>query len=66
MHPSTSWRTPVFSEKYDITKHPNYRFLSDADSKLAFIIRKEVDKNMKLETDRVSEIYNMGFVSSDA
>ena len=57
---------PFLSEKYDITRHPNYRFLSDADSKLAFIIRKEVDKNMKLETDRVSEIYNMGFVSSDA
>jgi type IV secretion system protein VirD4 len=54
------------SEKYDITRHPNYRFLSDTDSKLAFIFRKEVDKNMKLETDRVSEIYNMGFVSSDA
>ena len=57
---------PFLSEKYDITRHPNYRFLSDADSKLAFIFRKEVDKNMKLETDRVSEIYNMGFVSSDA
>lgn len=56
---------PFLSEKYDITRHPNYRFLSDADSKLAFIFRKEVDKNMKLETDRVSEIYNMGFVSSD-
>ena len=57
---------PFLSEKYDITRHPNYRFLSDADSKLAFIFRKEVDINMKLETDRVSEIYNMGFVSSDA
>ena len=57
---------PFLSEKYDITRHPNYRFLSDADSKLAFIFRKEVEKNMKLETDRVSEIYNMGFVSSDA
>lgn len=57
---------PFLSEKYDITRHPNYRCLSDADSKLAIIFRKEVDKNMKLETDRVSEIYNMGFVSSDA
>ena len=57
---------PFLSEKYDITRHPNYRFLSDTDSKLAFIFRKEVDKNMKLETDRVSEIYNVGFVSSDA
>ena len=56
---------PFLSEKYDITRHPNYRCLSDADSKLAIIFRKEVDKNMKLETDRVSEIYNMGFVSSD-
>ncbi len=27
---------PFFSEKYDITRHPQYRYLSDADKKNAF------------------------------
>ena len=27
---------PFFSEKYDITRHPQYKYLSDADKKNAF------------------------------
>lgn len=27
---------PFFSDKYDITRHPNYEYLSDADKKNAF------------------------------
>lgn len=30
---------PFFSDKYDITKHPNYKYLSDADPRNAFDIR---------------------------
>ena len=29
---------PFLSDKYDITRHPNYRYLSDADPKTAFDI----------------------------
>ena len=29
-------REPFFSEKYDITKHPRYKYLSDADKKNTF------------------------------
>ena len=31
---------PFLSNKYDITKHPNYRYLSDADPRNAFNIEK--------------------------
>lgn len=31
---------PFLSKKYDITKHPNYKYLSDADPKNAFNIEK--------------------------
>jgi type IV secretion system protein VirD4 len=31
---------PFLSDKYDITKHPNYKHLSDYDSKNAFDIEK--------------------------
>ena len=34
---------PFFSDKYDITKHPNYRYLSDADPKNWF--RPEIELN---------------------
>ena len=31
---------PFFSNKYDITKHKRYKYLSDYDPKLAFDIEK--------------------------
>lgn len=34
---------PFFSDKYDITKHPNYKYLSDYDKKNTF----DVERYMK-------------------
>ena len=31
---------PFFSDKYDITKHPNYKYLSDYDPRNAFDMEK--------------------------
>ena len=33
---------PFFSDKYDITKHPNYRYLADADPKNWYQVEKEI------------------------
>ncbi len=33
---------PFFSKKYDITKHPNYKYLSDADKKNAFDVERYI------------------------
>ena len=51
---------PFLSDKYDITKHPNYRFLSDADPKLVFEINKGVGKSMRLEYDQSADLYEIG------
>ena len=39
---------PFFSHKYDITKHPNYRYLSDYDPKNAFDIERFLSTRMPL------------------
>ena len=35
---------PFFSDKFDITKHPNYRYLSDTDPKNAFDMEKHIKR----------------------
>lgn len=39
---------PFLSEKYDITKHPNYKYLSDFHPKNAFHIEKYLSHQLKL------------------
>ena len=38
---------PFFSKKYDITKHPNYKYLSDADKKNAFDVERYIRTQRK-------------------
>lgn len=40
---------PFLSDKYDITRHPNYQYLSDADPKNAFDIEKFLSHKLKLK-----------------
>ena len=47
---------PFLSDKFDITKHKNYRFLSDAEAKNAFDIGQHI--NRKLEV-KPNELYEM-------
>jgi len=42
---------PFLSDKYDITKHKNYRYLSDADKKNTFDIAKYVSTRLKVKPD---------------
>ena len=51
---------PFLSDKYDITKHPNFRYLSDADPKLAFGLYNRVGKSMQLEYDQSADLYEIG------
>ncbi len=50
---------PFFSEKYDITKHPNYKYLSDFDKKNAFDIEKFLSTKLKLKGNDVYEVYDL-------
>lgn len=50
---------PFFSDKYDITKHPNYKYLSDFDKKNAFDIKKFLSTKLKLKGSDVYEVYDL-------
>ena len=47
---------PFLSRKYDITKHKNYRFLSDANPKNAFNIEKYLSTKLILKPDDKYEV----------
>ena len=46
---------PFLSDKFDITKHKNYRYLSDADPKNAFDISRHVSTKLKVKPDEQYE-----------
>ena len=50
---------PFMSNKYDITKHPNYKYLSDANPKNNFDIEKYLSAQLKTKPDEVYQIYEV-------
>ena len=51
---------PFFSDKFDITKHPNYRYLSDADPKNAFDMEKHIKRRpVIVKPDEVFDYYEL-------
>jgi type IV secretion system protein VirD4 len=55
---------PFMSNKYDITKHPNYKYLSDASEKNYFDIEKYLSTQLKTKQDDVYEVFEID--TSDA
>ena len=57
---------PFFSDKFDITKHPKYKYLSDADKKNAFDMEKHLRRRPAIvKPDEVFDYYEID-VSEDA
>ena len=51
---------PFFSDKFDITKHPKYKFLSDADPKNAFDMEKHIKRRPALvKPDEEFDVYEV-------
>ena len=50
---------PFLSSKYDITKHPHYKYLSDADPKNAFDVERFIRRKMKVKADTVTDVYKV-------
>ena len=57
---------PFFSKKYDITKHPNYKYLSDADKKNAFDVERYIRAQRKkkrtpavVEPEELFDLYDI-------
>ena len=56
---------PFLSDKYDITRHPNYSLTSDYDGKNAFDIEQFLSSELKLKMDDAFEVYEVD-LSEDA
>ena len=50
---------PFLSSKYDITKHPHYKYLSDADPKNAFDVERFIRRKMKVKANTVTDVYEV-------
>lgn len=50
---------PFLSNKYDITKHPNYKYLSDADERNYFDIEKFLSTQLKTKQDDVYDVFEV-------
>lgn len=50
---------PFLSEKYNITQHPNYRYLSDYDKRNSFDIEKYLSTKLKSKPDEVYDVYEI-------
>lgn len=50
---------PFLSDKYDITSHPNYKYLSDSNKKNAFDIEKYLSRQLKLRLEEEYEAFEV-------
>ena len=53
---------PFLSDKYDITRHPNYKYLSDANPRNAFDIEKYLSTRLVPKAEEVYEVFDAGSV----
>lgn len=50
---------PFLSNKYDITKHPNYKYLSDYNPRNAFKIERYLSTRLKPKPDEVYDVFHL-------
>ena len=53
---------PFLSDKYDITKHPKYKLLSDYDKRNAFDIEKYQRHHLVLKPNDTVDVYDVGSI----
>ena len=50
---------PFLSEKYDLTKHPNYKYTADADPKNLFDMERYMKRHLKVKPTDAFEVYEI-------
>ena len=50
---------PFLSDKYDITKHPNFKYTADASKKNAFDIEAFLSARLKLKPNEICDVYEV-------
>ena len=56
---------PFLSDKFDITKHPNYKLLSDYDKRNEFDIEKYQSRKLVLKPNDTFDLYDVGEVKAE-
>ena len=56
---------PFLSDKYDIVKHPNYKYLSDADKRNTFDVEKYMSRRLVLKADEEYDVYEIDDLDLD-
>ena len=56
---------PFLSDKYDITKHPQYKYLSDYDKRNAFDIEKYRSRKLVIKPKEQFDLYDVGEIEAD-
>ena len=56
---------PFLSDKFDITRHPNYRLLADSDKKNAFDIVRFLSTRLKPKPSEVYDVYEVDVSEDD-
>ena len=65
MHPASARPEAVPQDKYDITKHPNYKYLSDADKRNTFDVEKYMSRRLALKAEEEYDVYEIDDVDLD-
>ena len=51
---------PFYSKKYDLTKHPQYKYTADANPKYAFDVKAYLQHRLKVKPEEEFEVYDLG------
>lgn len=54
---------PFYSKKFDLTKHPQYKYTADANPKYAFDVKAYLAHRLKTKPDDEFEVYDLGEVT---
>ena len=57
---------PFLSLKYDITKHPNYKYLADFSKRNTFHIERYLSTRLKLKPEDAFEVYNIDLPAEES
>lgn len=56
---------PFLSDKYDITRHPNYKYLADSDKKNALDIGRFLSTKLAIKKKEVFDVYEVSSINSE-
>lgn len=57
---------PFYSKKYDLTKHPMYRYTADANKKYTLNVKQYLSRRLRLRPNETYEVYDLGEAAGEA